>query len=58
LIVHAGGAGRFTKGMKRFEHPFGDADYRTLHSRETHRDMVADIEDTLFDDAAVDAFIC
>jgi SAM-dependent methyltransferase len=59
LIVDAGGGGRFTKGMKRYEHLFRDAEYTTLDAAaETHPDIVADIEDMPFDDATVDAFIC
>jgi SAM-dependent methyltransferase len=59
LIVDAGGGGRFTKGMSRFEPFFRNADYRTLDiSEQTHPDIVADIEQMPFEDGTVDAFIC
>jgi hypothetical protein len=59
LVVDAGGAGRFTKGMRRFEPLFRGADYRTLDvSSATSPDIVANIEDMPFEDDSVDAVIC
>lgn len=59
LVVDAGGGGRFTKGMKRFEDVFRDIDYRTLDvSAVTRPDIVGSIESMPFEDCSVDAFIC
>ena len=59
VVIDAGGGGRFTKGMKRFEELLDAVDYRTLDvSPETRPDIVASIDAMPLDDDAVDAFIC
>jgi len=59
LVIDAGGGGRFTKGMKRFEELLHRVDYRTLDvSPATEPDIVASIDAMPFEDRSVDAFIC
>jgi SAM-dependent methyltransferase len=59
IVIDAGGADRFTKGLDKFRDLFAGVDYRTLDvAPETNPDIVGDIHDLPFDDGSVDAFIC
>lgn len=59
LIIDAGGAGPFTKGLAQYRDVLSAADYRTLDvSAEAKPDIVGDIHALPFDDESVDAFLC
>jgi SAM-dependent methyltransferase len=59
LIVDAGGAAPFTKGLAPFRDRFTGADYKTLdYDAATEPDIVGDIHQLPFEDDSVDGFIC